>query len=89
MFINIKNLSLSIALLLTVAVGAFPASTFASGYGGPYNFGTAASAADIALLDIDAMPDGRGLPKGSSNYEKGKPVYVAKCAACHGVDLGV
>jgi mono/diheme cytochrome c family protein len=88
MFININNLSLFIALLLSVALGVFPATTIASGYGGPYNFGTAVSAADIALLDIDAMPDGRGLPKGSSNYEKGKAVYTAKCVACHGADLG-
>lgn len=88
MFINIKNLSSFVALLLTVALGAFPATTTAAGYGGPYNFGTTATTTDIAKLDIDAMPDGRGLPKGSGNYEQGKSVYTAKCAACHGADLG-
>lgn len=87
MFININILSSFIALPLIVSLGAFPATTTAAGYGGPYNFGTAATETDIALLDIDAMPDGRGLPKGSGNYEKGKSVYTAKCAACHGVDL--
>lgn len=88
MFINIKKLSLFIALLLTVALGVFPVITTAAGYGGPYNFGTTATASDIALLDIDVMPDGRGLPKGSGSYENGKTVYTAKCVACHGVDLG-
>ena len=77
------------ALSLSVALAAFPLiSSAASGYGGPYNFGTPASAADIAMLDIDAMPDGRGLPAGSGNYETGKKVYTAKCMACHGADLG-
>lgn len=59
----------------------------AAGYGGPYNFGTTPSNAEIAMLNIDAMPDGRGLPGGSGNYTKGKEIYLAKCIACHGVDL--
>jgi mono/diheme cytochrome c family protein len=76
------------ALSLTLALGAFPViSSAAGGYGGPYNFGTEASAADIAMLDIDVMPDGRGLPAGSGNHETGKAVYTTKCMACHGADL--
>jgi cytochrome c len=58
------------------------------GYGGPYNFGTSPSAEEVAMIDIDVMPDGRGLPAGSGTYEQGKQVYTAKCLACHGVDLG-
>ena len=89
MSINIKIPAFLGALSLSVALGAFPLiSSAASGYGGPYNFGTPASAADIAMIDIDAMPDGRGLPAGSGNYETGKEVYTAKCMACHGADLG-
>ena len=93
MFTNIKISAFQIpaflsALSLSVALGAFPlVSSAASGYGGPYNFGTPATAADIAMLDIDAMPDGRGLPAGSGNYETGKEVYTVKCMACHGADL--
>lgn len=86
MFINTKILKSSI-LLLTIVV-TIPVVSNAAGYGGPYNFGSPASVADIAKLDIDAMPDGRGLPGGSGNYNKGKMVYTAKCAACHGADLG-
>jgi len=57
------------------------------GYGGPYGFGSAASAADIAKIDIDVMPDGRGAPPGSGTYAQGKKVYADKCAACHGEDM--
>ena len=86
---NIKIPAFLSALSLSVALGAFPLiSSAASGYGGPYNFGTPASAADIAMLNIDVMPDGRGLPAGSGNYKTGKEVYTAKCMACHGADLG-
>jgi len=89
MFTSINISAFLGALSLSLTLGAFPViSSAASGYGGPYNFGTPASEADIAMLDIDAMPDGRGLPAGSGNYETGKKVYTAKCMACHGADLG-
>ena len=89
MYTNINIPAFLGVLSLSLTLGAFPAiSSAASGYGGPYNFGTPATEADIAMLDIDAMPDGRGLPAGSGNYETGKQVYTAKCMACHGADLG-
>jgi mono/diheme cytochrome c family protein len=89
MYTNINIPAFLGVLSLSLTLGAFPAiSSAASGYGGPYNFGTLASDADIAMLDIDAMPDGRGLPAGSGDYETGKQVYTAKCMACHGADLG-
>lgn len=74
-------------LLVALAIAFVPTTGYTAGYGGPYNFGTTPSAAEIAMIDIDAMPDGRGLPTGSGNYKKGKDVYTAKCAACHGADL--
>lgn len=87
MFTNIKKSRFLKAASLTILIGAFTSTASGNGYGGPYNFGTAASAADIAAIDIDAMPDGRGLPAGSGNYEKGKKVYMANCLACHGAEL--
>lgn len=58
-----------------------------AGYGGPYGFGEPATEAQIAAIDIDAMPDGRGLPPGSGTYAQGKEVYAAQCAACHAESL--
>lgn len=70
------------------AIGAgIAAGAFAQGYPASYGFGSPASAQDIAAVDIDAMPDGRGLPAGKGDYEAGKALYAAKCAACHGADL--
>lgn len=55
---------------------AFPPKTF--------GFGRTATAAEIAAIDIDIMPDGHGLPAGSGNVLTGKNVYEIKCAFCHG-----
>lgn len=49
-----------------------------------FGFGRAATHDEIALLDIDVMPDGTGLPAGSGSVSEGKAVYALKCAACHG-----
>jgi S-disulfanyl-L-cysteine oxidoreductase SoxD len=42
---------------------------------------------DIAAIAIAIPANGRGLPAGSGDYTKGKAVYEAACAACHGADL--
>lgn len=49
-----------------------------------FGFGRPATPDEIALLDIDVMPDGTGLPAGSGSVSEGKAVYALKCAACHG-----
>jgi mono/diheme cytochrome c family protein len=49
-----------------------------------FGFGRAASAAEIQAVDIDIMPDGRGLPPGSGTVASGAQVYAQKCALCHG-----
>jgi mono/diheme cytochrome c family protein len=41
---------------------------------------------EIAAWDIDVRPDGKGLPKGQGNAEKGNALYAIKCAACHGAN---
>lgn len=46
--------------------------------------GRVASAAEIAALDIDVRPDGRGLPPGSGTVHAGQRLYQQKCARCHG-----
>lgn len=78
---------LSVALGTTVLGVGLISSAFAQGYGGPYGFGSKATEQEIAAIDIDAMPDGRGLPPGKGDYATGKALYTARCAACHGADL--
>ena len=74
--------------VLAVGLGLAGGAMAQGSHGGPYGFGTPATAEDIAAIDIDAMPDGRGLPPGQGGYEDGKEAYMMHCAACHGVDLG-
>lgn len=50
----------------------------------PLGIGRAATADEIKKLDIDVMPDGRGLPAGSGTVSEGATIYATKCASCHG-----
>jgi S-disulfanyl-L-cysteine oxidoreductase SoxD len=49
-----------------------------------FKIGRAPTAQEIAALDIEILPDGRGLPAGSGTAASGKPVYEARCISCHG-----
>ena len=48
------------------------------------NFGRPATANEIKAWDIDALPDGTGLPEGEGSVELGDELYEAQCAVCHG-----
>ncbi|ADB38749.1 c-type cytochrome [Spirosoma linguale] len=50
-----------------------------------FGFGRKATPTEIARLDIDIRPDGKGLPAGEGKSAAGKVIFAAKCAACHGV----
>jgi cytochrome c len=54
--------------------------------GGPdrYDIGSTPTAAEIERVDIDVMPDGRGLPAGSGTVAAGQVLYDAACSHCHG-----
>jgi cytochrome c len=74
--------SLSRALLAAALVVLTNAALAAPpGY---YGYGTPATRDQIAGWDIDARPDGAGLPPGSGSVEKGGTVYVEQCTPCHG-----
>ncbi|GAB4017648.1 c-type cytochrome [Spirosoma koreense] len=49
-----------------------------------FGFGRPATPAEIARLDIDVRPDGKGLPPGQGRFATGKVIFAHKCAACHG-----
>ncbi len=87
MYTNTKKTLKDAMLAITAVVLIAPASVLGDGYGGPYGFGTTPTAADIAMIDIDVMPDGRGAPPGEGTYEEGKMVYTVQCLACHGANL--
>ena len=74
---------LAAALSLTVAASTAIAQEDSRRFG----FGSAVGDAEIAKVDIDVMPDGRGAPPGQGSYQQGKEVYETRCAACHGADL--
>jgi S-disulfanyl-L-cysteine oxidoreductase SoxD len=45
--------------------------------------GKPASPAEIARWNITVYPDGKGLPAGSGNAQRGAKIYAEKCAECH------
>lgn len=48
------------------------------------NIGREATTEEIAGWDIDIRPDGHGLPVGKGTVKQGEPLYVERCASCHG-----
>lgn len=70
-----------------VAIGAaVVAMTAAAAAQVPARFGIGrpATPQEIAAIDIDIMPDGRGLPAGRGTSAEGAAIYATKCAQCHG-----
>lgn len=69
------------ALLCSMVLGAACAGADAQVFG----IGRAATEREIAGWNIDVRPDGQGLPAGSGNAARGKPLFELHCAACHGL----
>jgi cytochrome c5 len=76
----------SLFLVLGAIAASSSMSTFAQSKPAPkpLGIGRVATADEIKAIDIDVMPDGRGLPPGSGTVAEGAKVYAAKCASCHG-----
>jgi cytochrome c len=74
-----------IVVALCVFAALVVARTGAQTPSPPLGIGRPATAEEIRALDIDVMPDGRGLPAGRGTAAEGAAVYAAKCASCHGV----
>ncbi len=49
------------------------------------NLGIPVTQDDIAVWDINVLPDGTGLPPGSGTAEDGAAIFQVKCAWCHGI----
>src|SRR5215831_9574900 len=67
--------SLAIALALSWSANAQSPS---------FGVGRAPTPAELSTIDIDVLPDGRGLPSGSSTAAAGKDVFTRRCVTCHG-----
>ncbi len=50
----------------------------------PLGLGQPVTPQRITAWDIDVGPDGAGLPRGQGTASEGEPIFLAKCAACHG-----
>jgi cytochrome c len=61
-------------------VGVWPAAAQLPTYG----VGRPPTAAEVQAWDLTIPPDGQGLPPGSGTAALGKPVYIERCASCHG-----
>lgn len=73
-----------LASVLTGALTGCTSGSVADPAPARFGIGQPASAAGIARVDIDVMPDGTGLPAGGGTARDGQPVYAARCAGCHG-----
>lgn len=76
--------------LTALAIGAFAYGAVVAGSGpafaqtSTYGVGRPPTAGELKQIDIDVLPDGRGLPPGSGTAAVGKDVYAARCVTCHG-----
>jgi cytochrome c len=71
----------ALVCVLTASIAARPGAQTPSS---PLGIGRPATAEDIRPLDVDVMPDGRGLPAGRGTAADGAAMYAKKCASCHG-----
>jgi cytochrome c len=69
------------ALAIVIAVGSVVAVRAQSP---TFGVGRAPRPDDLKAIDIEVMPDGRGLPPGSGTVAAGKAVYTSRCETCHG-----
>ncbi|HSF32735.1 MAG TPA: cytochrome c [Candidatus Tectomicrobia bacterium] len=72
-------LSAGIGVLIAMA-GICPAAAQLSTYG----VGRPPTAEEVKAWDLTIPPDGQGLPPGSGTVALGKPLFVERCASCHG-----
>jgi hypothetical protein len=75
-----RNLARAVALAVATVAGMRIARAQSPTFG----LGRTPTSEEIKAIDIEVLPDGRGLPPGSGTAEAGKLVYDSRCAVCHG-----
>ena len=71
----------SIAALAAVTLCAV---TAAAAQSPTFGVGRAPAAGELNAIDIEILPDGRGLPPGRGTAAIGRDVYARRCETCHG-----
>ena len=72
-------------LFIFIILVGIPFSAAGKGNGHhEFHLGHIATDQEVRLWDIDAGPDGAGLPEGSGTVLDGVKVYARHCASCHG-----
>lgn len=72
------------AIVIAILLIAAAAPAVVRAQSPTFGVGRAARSDEIAVLDIDITPDGRGLVPGSGTAAAGRQVYAARCVTCHG-----
>ncbi len=65
---------------LIIMAGIWPAAAQLPTYG----VGRPPTAEEVQAWDLTIPPDGQGLSPGSGTAALGKPIFVERCASCHG-----
>jgi cytochrome c len=65
-------------------VGGNDAGARGADGGATYGLGRAPTAAELAAVDIDAAPNGHGLPAGRGTAADGATLFKVQCSGCHG-----
>lgn len=73
-----------ISALACAVIGALALPSGAAAQAPTFGVGHPPTPAELARIDIEVLPDGRGLPTGSGTPVSGKDVYAARCVTCHG-----
>src|SRR5512132_3146527 len=63
---------------------ALSAAAVAAAQSPRYRVGRPPTPEEIKVWDIAIGPDGRELPAGSGTAARGKAIFAAQCARCHG-----
>lgn len=75
-----------LGLLASAAPLAAQTPVVATGQPETFGLGRVATPSEIAVLDIDVMPDGTGLPPGAGTPTDGARIWGRACGGCHGRD---
>ena len=70
-------------MALAAGLGCLAALAQTSPYGG---VGSAPTEEDLGAVAWTSGPSGKDLPPGKGSAKEGEPIYMAKCAMCHGRD---